>query len=191
MSVSAITTSELQQLFAKEPGTKLLDVRTSGEFESVHVPSAVNFPLDGLDPPAIQKSLGVGADQTLYVICKMGGRSHKACEKFIAAGFSNVVNVKGGTDAWVSNGFPAEHGERSVMSLDRQVRIAAGSLVLIGALLAIFIHPAWAWLSAFIGAGLVFSGVTDTCGMGTVIAKMPWNQPKKKSPAAADCDTGG
>jgi hypothetical protein len=63
--------------------------------------------------------------------------------------------------------------------------------VLIGALLAIFIHPAWAWLSAFIGAGLVFSGVTDTCGMGTVIAKMPWNQPKKKSPAAADCDTGG
>lgn len=99
----------------------------------------------------------------------------KVCQKLEAAGFTKIVNVEGGTSAWQSAGLPVVEGKK-VMSLERQVRIAAGSLVVIGAVVGQFVHPVGYGLSAFIGAGLVFAGVTDTCGMGMMIAKMPWNR---------------
>jgi rhodanese-related sulfurtransferase len=111
----------------------------------------------------------------VYFICRSGSRGRQACEKLSAAGYANVANVEGGTQAWEAAGFPVVRGRKAV-SLERQVRIAAGSLVLIGALLGAFVSPYWIVLPAFIGAGLVFSGITDTCGMGMVLAKMPWNQ---------------
>ena len=114
-------------------------------------------------------------DQELFLICQSGGRSMKVCQKLEDAGFEKVTNVEGGTSAWQSAGLPVIEGKRR-MSLERQVRIAAGSLVVIGAAIGQFVHPAGFGLSAFIGAGLVFAGVTDTCGMGMMIAKMPWNR---------------
>ena len=93
---------------------------------------------------------------------------------FLKAGFSNVVNIEGGTMACVEAGLPVVRGKKAI-SLERQVRIAAGSLVLLGAALS-FVHPAFIGLSAFVGAGLVFAGITDTCGMGLILARMPWNQ---------------
>ena len=99
----------------------------------------------------------------------------KVCQKLEAAGFTNLVNVDGGTSAWQSTGLPVVEGKK-VMSLERQVRIAAGSLVVIGVIVGQFVHPAGFGLSGLIGAGLVFSAVTNTCGMGMLIAKMPWNR---------------
>lgn len=99
----------------------------------------------------------------------------KVCQKLEAAGFTNLVNVDGGTSAWQSAGLPVVEGKK-VMSLERQVRIAAGSLVVIGVIVGQFVHPSGFGLSALIGAGLVFSAVTNTCGMGMLIAKMPWNR---------------
>jgi len=119
--------------------------------------------------------------EPLYLICHAGSRARQACEKFLAAGFTNVVNVEGGTEAYISAGLPVVRGPKTI-SLERQVRIAAGSLVLIGILLAGFVHPAFVALSAFVGAGLVFVGVTDTCGMGMLLARMPWNQATTNSP---------
>ena len=87
---------------------------------------------------------------------------------------------KGGTLAWDKAGLPVQRGQKA-MSLERQVRIAAGSLVFTGAALGFFVHPYFIGLSAFVGAGLVFAGITDTCGMGMMIAKMPWNQIKTRS----------
>jgi rhodanese-related sulfurtransferase len=84
--------------------------------------------------------------------------------------------VEGGTLGWAEAGLPVNRGETKVISLERQVRIAAGALVLGGVLLARFLDPAFIWLSGFIGAGLVFAGITDWCGMGMLIAKAPWNQ---------------
>ena len=84
--------------------------------------------------------------------------------------------------AWEQAGLPMRRGPKAV-SLERQVRIAAGSLVLLGAVLALTVHPWFALLSAFVGAGLVFSGVTDTCGMGMLLARMPWNQVKEQGMA--------
>ena len=96
----------------------------------------------------------------------------KVSQKLEAAGFTNIVNVEGGTSAWHAAGLPVDEG-KNVMSLERQVRIAAGSLVVIGIAIGQFVHPAGFGLSALIGAGLVFSAVTNTCGMGMMIAKMP------------------
>ena len=99
----------------------------------------------------------------------------KVCQKLESAGFEKVVNVEGGTSAWNGAGLPVITG-KNVMSLERQVRIAAGSLVVIGAAVGHFVHPGGFALSTFVGAGLVFAGVTDTCGMGMLIARMPWNR---------------
>jgi hypothetical protein len=112
----------------------------------------------------------------------------KACNKLVAAGFNHVVNVTGGTDAWDKSGLPVVRAEKQVMPLDCQVRVLAGSLVLIGALLSL-LNPWFAILPIFIGSGLVFSGVANTCGMGTMLAMMPWNRVKK--PAGMVCDDGG
>ena len=155
------------------PGAVLLDVRTPAEFESVHAPLARNIPLDRLDPhslPPIFQRDGV----PVAVICQSGSRGRTACEKLTAAGW-HAMNVEGGMSAWVTAGLPVVHG-RKMISLERQVRIIAGLLVLAGVLLGWLVHPGFFGISAFVSAGLMFAGITDFCGMGLLLAKMPWNQ---------------
>ena len=91
------------------------------------------------------------------------------------AGLQNVINVEGGTQACTRTALPLVRGKKA-MSLERQVRIAAGSLVVVGVTLGWFVHPVFFGLSAFVGSGLVFAGITDTCGMGMLLARMPWNR---------------
>lgn len=177
-----MTCRELNDLCRSGQHVELIDVRTPVEFREVHSTYARNVPLDVLKPEEVMKARGAVADQLLYVICRSGNRSSKACEAFVAAGFTNVVNVEGGTSEWDKAGYSVNRGRKAV-SLERQVRIAAGSLVLLGAVLSHFNHPYWIGLSAFVGAGLIFAGITDTCGMGMMLSKMPWNQVKDA------CDT--
>lgn len=176
MSVSTITPQQLAEL-CKQGKIELIDVRTPVEFCEVHVGAARNVPLDRLDPATLMQSRNGSKDEPLYLICRSGSRGRQACEKFLAAGFTNVVHVEGGTLACVESGLPVVRGKKAI-SLERQVRIAAGLLVLLGALLGWLVHPAFIGLSAFVGAGLVIAGVTDTCGMGMMLARMPWNQVK-------------
>jgi len=172
---TAITPTRLAELHKQGKKIELIDVRTPAEYGEVHLEFARNVPLDQLDPKAVI-ARRVDADiEPIYVICHAGGRGRQACEKFAKAGFENVVNVEGGTSACLATDLPLVRGKK-VMSLERQVRIAAGSLVLVGIGLAYFVHPYLIGLSAFVGAGLVFAGVTDTCGMGMMLAKMPWNR---------------
>ncbi len=151
----------------------LIDVRTPAEYREVHVRGARNVPLDRLNAADFKRD-GQHAAAKIYVICQKGGRGATACDQLDAAGVTNAVNVEGGTQACVAAGLPVERGQKTI-SLERQVRIAAGSLVVIGTLLGAFVHPYWLGLAAFVGAGLVFAGVTDTCGMGMLLARMPWN----------------
>jgi rhodanese-related sulfurtransferase len=183
MSVSTITPQQLAELCKGNAKPDLIDVRTPVEFREVHVEVARNVPLDRLDPVALMQARNGSQDEQLYLICRSGNRGRQACEKFLAAGFTNIINVEGGTLACVDAGLPVVRGKKAI-SLERQVRIAAGLLVLLGALLGWFVHPALIGLSAFIGAGLVFAGATDTCGMGMMLARMPWNQVKE---AASGC----
>lgn len=149
----------------------MIDVRTPAEYGSIHADGAVNHPMESLD----LENIPFARNDEIHVICQSGGRSMKVSQKLEAAGFSNIVNIEGGTSAWHGAGLPVVEGKK-VMSLERQVRIAAGSLIVIGAAVGQFVHPGGFGLCAFVGAGLVFAGVTDTCGMGMVIAKMPWNR---------------
>jgi rhodanese-related sulfurtransferase len=182
MHASTISPAQLAELRQAGKPVELIDVRTPVEFREVHVDSARNVPLDQLDPAALMQARNGSADEPLYVICHSGGRGRQACEKFRQAGFSNVINVEGGTTACVSAGLPVVRGRKAV-SLERQVRIAAGTLVLIGVALGWLVHPAFVGLSAFVAAGLIFAGITDTCGMGMILARMPWNQ----VPANSSC----
>jgi rhodanese-related sulfurtransferase len=174
MTVQAISPRELLKLKESGAPLEIIDVRTPLEYREVHVDYACNIPLDTLDPPKVMMNRHSANDAPLYILCRSGGRSKQACHQFITAGFPNVVNVEGGTLACIDAGLPVVRGEK-VFSLERQVRIAAGLLVLVGAALGFLVHPGFFGLSAFVGAGLIFAGVTDSCPMGLLIAKMPWN----------------
>ena len=154
----------------------LLDVRTPAEHAELHVPGVHLMPLDRLDPAQLAGVNGFAKDQPLYVFCRSGGRAKQAAEKLEKDGFSECHVVEGGTMGWAEAGLPVNRGTTKVMSIERQVRIAAGAIVFTGVLLAQFVHPSFIWLSGFIGAGLMFAGITDWCGMGMLIARLPWNQ---------------
>ena len=174
MPTTSISPEKLAELHTKDSSLQLVDVRTPVEFREVHVKFAQNVPLDGLDPHTVMQSRNGHRDEPLYVICRTGSRGQKACEQFHKAGFENVLNVEGGTLACELTSLPLTRGCKAI-SLERQVRIAAGSLVLLGISLS-WVHPGFLGLSAFVGAGLVFAGLTDTCGMAMLLSRMTWNR---------------
>jgi rhodanese-related sulfurtransferase len=174
-NMKTIKPPELQQLLSKRGTLALLDVRTSAEFNAEHVTSARNIPLDQLDPARLVEEAQISKLEPVYLLCRSGGRATRAAEKFAQAGLDNAVVVEGGTQGWIEAGLPVERGTSKIISLERQVRIGAGSLVVLGVLLGIFVHPYFIALPAFVGTGLVFAGATDWCGMGLLLAKAPWN----------------
>jgi rhodanese-related sulfurtransferase len=182
-AVRTISPRAFFEMHAAGKPVELIDVRTPAEFGEVHASCARLVPLDELDPRAVMEGRA-SRGEPLYVICRSGNRAAKACAKFVAAGYPDVVNVEGGTLAWAEAGLPVVRGKEA-MSLERQVRIAAGALVFVGSLLGGLVSPWWFLLSGFVGAGLVFAGITDTCGMAMVLAKMPWN--RAGGPEGASC----
>jgi len=171
---ATISPTELGELLGAGRILEVVDVRTPPEFREVHLVGARNIPLDRLDLKVVAQERR-SQDQPLYIICQSGGRGRQACAMLRSAGADNVVNVEGGTLACVQAGLPVIRGPKTI-SLERQVRIAAGSLVLLGTALGVFVRPGILLLPAFVGAGLVFAGITDTCGMGLMLARMPWNR---------------
>ena len=170
--------AELARLVRDEPATRLLDVRTPAEFETEHIAGAYNVPLDTL--PEHGPEIRASVTDPVVLICRSGQRARKAEQALKDAGRTTLHVLDGGIAAWVAAGQPVRRGVPR-MSLERQVRIAAGALAAIGALLALFVDPLFALLPAFVGSGLVFAGLTDTCAMGMCIAKLPHNRP-------ASCD---
>jgi len=187
--MNTISPKQLHELHEQGRPVHLFDVRTPAEFREVHVAYAQNAPLESLDPAALERRCNGTSDQPIYVMCRSGNRSTKACQALLAAGVDRVVNVEGGTAEWERAGLPVVRGQKTI-SLERQVRIAAGTLVLVGSVLGYLVSPYWIGLSAFVGAGLMFAGITDTCGMGMVLARMPWNQVPAEGDAAENATCG-
>lgn len=183
LNISRISPSQTQEI---QSSALLLDVRTPAEFEEAHISGAVLHPLSNLNPDEVEK-LAAGKSECI-VICKSGNRAGQAAEKLKASNLPKLSVMDGGVTAWEAAGLPLERGQK-MMSLERQVRIAAGTFVLTGALLGYFVNPAWIALSGFVGAGLIFAGITDTCGMGMVLARMPWNN-RCRSSIGSCCGTG-
>ena len=151
---------------------RLLDVRTQAEFETVRIPGAVNLPLDQFQAHAPQLAALHGP---IALTCHSGKRSEQARSLLAACQKLDVIVVEGGTEGWRNAGGEVEFG-RATMSLERQVRIAAGALVAMGSALALGIQPLFAVVPLIMGSGLVFAGITDTCMLGMLLARMPWNR---------------
>ncbi len=170
--IKKITASELKNLLSGGAVVEVVDVREPVEFHSEKLKGSKNKPLSALGKTAIDLS----KHQNIYLMCRSGNRASQAAEKLESLGYQNVLVIEGGLEECKREGIAVETGRAKVWALDRQVRFAAGALVLLGIFLSWALHPAFIGLSLFVGAGLVFSGVTNTCGMGMLLAKMPWNQ---------------
>jgi rhodanese-related sulfurtransferase len=147
-----------------------VDVRSPGEFAARHVPGAVNIPMEQIE--ARMDDLDPGA--SLVLVCHSGQRA-ELCQTWLQARGRDCVTLRGGTRAWAEVGLPLVRTAAARWPLERQVRLAAGLLVLLGAGLAVTVDARWFGLSAFVGAGLTFAGLTGLCPMGNLLARMPWN----------------
>jgi rhodanese-related sulfurtransferase len=153
---------------------RLLDVRTPAEFESVHIPGAYNVPLGTLAEHG--EELRRHVDGPVVLVCRSGSRARQAEEALREIGMTQLHVLDGGMEAWERAGFPVRRGERQRWGLERQVRLVAGSLVLLSVLAGVFVARPLVWIAAMVGAGLVFSAVTNTCGLALLLAKLPYNR---------------
>ncbi len=174
--MTTISVRELHTLQQTQPASAVLDVRTPAEFGALHVAGSRNTPLTSPNLANAVAAAKLTPAEPVYLLCQTGARATLAAETFAREGLTNAVVVDGGVRAWQDAGLPLEIGARSAMSLERQVRIAAGSLVLLGVIGAYIVHPYFIGISAFVGAGLVFAGITDWCGMALLLARLPWNR---------------
>jgi rhodanese-related sulfurtransferase len=150
----------------------LIDVREPSEYAAEHIPDARLLPLSTFDPVRVPQEAG----KKVVLHCVMGMRSAQAGQKLLDAGFTTVYNFRGGVQAWKDAGYATARGQRAPLSLQRQVQIVSGSLVLLGTLLGILASLWFLLLSVVVGVGLVYAGVSGTCGMATLLARLPYNQ---------------
>ncbi len=166
-SLNAATVSSLLTL---EPIT-LIDVREPVEFAESHITGAINLPLSRLQPEQLPQQ----PDRKIILYCRSGQRSHQASQRLAALNLP-LYELQGGLMAWAAAGYPLEKNPQTPISLFRQVQIVAGSLVVVGTVLGAFVSPWFLILSGFVGSGLVFAGVSNTCALGMLLAKLPYNQ---------------
>jgi rhodanese-related sulfurtransferase len=150
----------------------LVDVREFAEYAAGRIPGSRFIPLGQLALRSDELDRGC----TVFMVCRTGRRAAEGRQRLLSLGFNNVICVSGGFAAWQAAGFPVERDERAPWSLERQVRLVAGSIVLLAVLLAVFVAQPFVWLAAFIGAGLAFAAITDSCLMGMMLARLPWNR---------------
>src|SRR5437763_14869776 len=150
----------------------LIDVREPPEYATEHIPGARLLPLSTFDPARVPQETG----KKVVLHCVMGMRSAQAGQKLLDAGYTTVYNFRGGVQAWKEAGYATARGQRIPLSLPRQVQIVSGSLVLLGTLLGVIASPWFLLLSGVVGIGLVHAGVSRSCGMATLLARLPSNQ---------------
>ncbi|MDD1414251.1 rhodanese-like domain-containing protein [Dolichospermum sp. ST_con] len=166
-----VDAATVQQLIQKQK-IQLIDVREPAEYIGEHIPQAQLLPLSKFQPEQI--SLIPGKEIIIY--CQSGNRSNQVAQKLVNSGFTEFRQLTGGIIAWKQSGYPTQINKNAPISLMRQVQIVAGSLVFMGTILGAFVSPWFLILSGFVGAGLVFAGLTNTCAMGMLLAKLPYNQ---------------
>jgi rhodanese-related sulfurtransferase len=157
----------------------LIDIRETDEYAREHIPGSRLVPLSGFDPddfPRDHSKVGV-------FHCNSGNRTCEAAPQILATGFREVFQLEGGLQAWKKAGLAVNVNRKAPISIMRQVQIVAGSMVVLGVLLAVLFSPWFIALSAFVGAGLMFAGISGTCAMANILSIMPWNRPSAASSA--------
>ncbi|MEU9743555.1 rhodanese-like domain-containing protein [Micromonospora chersina] len=170
----------LRELIDAGLAPRLLDVRTPAEFETSHIPGSYNVPLDLLKEH--REELRNHLDEDVVLVCRSGARATQAEQALAGVGLPNLKVLDGGIMAWQAANAPIKRGAPR-WDLERQVRLVAGSIVLASVLGSVFV-PQLKWVAGFIGAGLTFAAVTNTCAMGMMLGKLPYNRG-----ASCDLDT--
>lgn len=172
-----INASELFKQHAPED-LCLVDVRTAAEVRGEALPGIITMPLDELDADKLQAVIDRRSqgEQPIYLICQSGKRAQLAADKLAGKLRQPLIIVDGGMNAIKQTGINYLQSHEPIISLERQVRIVSGALIILGIVLGFIVHAGFFGLSAFVGAGLMFSGITDSCAMGMMIAKAPWNK---------------
>lgn len=156
----------------------LIDIREPDEYAREHIPGSRQVSLSGLDREDFQGK----QDKIAVVLCQSGNRTEQAAGQILGTGFKEVYSLDGGLQAWKAAGLPVSINRKAPIAIMRQVQIAAGGLVLLGVALALFVSPWFVALSAFVGAGLMFAGISGTCAMARLLRLMPWNRPRQETP---------
>jgi rhodanese-related sulfurtransferase len=176
--ISTITPEQLRAAQLRGERPALLDVRTAAEYRAGHIPDAQLIPVGELRPEEVTRRFrhaAPGHQEPLYITCKSGARARQAAERLQLAGYTSLALVEGGTQGWEQAGLPLQRCG-SAISLERQVQIAIGSLLILKVILGFSVHALFFALAAVIGTGLIVAGVTRWCGMAQLIARMPWNR---------------
>nr|WP_225955600.1 rhodanese-like domain-containing protein [Amycolatopsis lexingtonensis] len=170
--VSSLDVASARHLIANNPDTLVVDVRTPAEFGTAHIPEAVNLPLDQVDTHLSRIVDDAGG--RMILVCQGGSRAERCQRVLAAAGLAGTTVLEGGMNAWAAAGAPITRGVPR-WSLERQVRLVAGGIVLLAVLVSLWWLPA-RFLAGLIGAGLALAAVTDTCVLGMLLAKLPYNR---------------
>lgn len=170
--IKQVKAQEINEMIETGNECQVIDVREFHEFEAERIHQSKLMPLSNFERHADE----IDHTKPVYLLCHSGNRARQAADRLLKKGFTDVHVVEGGMQAWASAGLPVVKGETKVWSLERQVRFTAGMLVFSGVLLSVLVWQPLVWLAGFVGAGLVFSAVTDTCGMALMLAKLPWNR---------------
>lgn len=173
ISPSKITPQQADE-WLKKGDAVIIDVREPSEFNEEHITGAICHPVSSLNAAHIH---GIAGGKKIVFQCASGKRAGTACEQYAAAagGNDNVFLMEGSLPGWKQAGLPTQKGA-GVIPLERQVLIAAGSIVLAGVLLSVFAAPAFVWLSGFAGAGMIYAGISGNCMMKKLLMQMPYNR---------------
>ncbi|MCU7729390.1 rhodanese-like domain-containing protein [Actinoplanes sp. KI2] len=169
---ATLDVATLRELVAAGTAPRLIDVRTPAEFETAHVPGSYNVPLDLLREH--RDELRHHLDEQVVLVCRSGQRATQAEQGLRVAGLPNLRILQGGITAWQAAGAPVTTGIPR-WDLERQVRLVAGGIVLLAVLASIAFEPA-KWIAALIGGGLAVAALTNTCAMGMLLSRLPYNR---------------
>ncbi len=161
-----------QQLEAS--AVTVIDVREYPEYAAAAIPGSMPVPLSRVERHAENWP----KDAEIVLVCRSGCRALLAAQKLEKLGFDRVAVLEGGIEAWQRAGLPLQTAQRKPWSLERQVRVVAGSMVLLSAILGLTASPWFFAWTLFVGAGLTFAGISDMCLMATLLGKLPWNRPQ-------------
>lgn len=163
---------------------RLIDVREYPEFAAAAIVGSVLVPLSTIEKKAEDWKKTAG----IVLICRSGRRALDAAQRLEKIGFTDLAVLEGGVEAWQTAGLPVQAAaEHKPWSLERQVRTIAGSMVVLSTILGLTVSPWFFAWALFVGAGLVFAGVSDICLMATLLGKLPWNRPDSASQGGMVC----
>ena len=171
-----ISVQDAYKELIKGDNTIIVDVRTPSEYRSVHIENSKLIPLEKFESVNFKNEFRDSfSHKQVYINCATGIRSKKVCQELLNLGLTDIFLIEGGINAWEKAGLPLKRGKKSI-SIQRQIQIVVGSAVLLGIGLGLTISPYFYLISAFFGGGLLFAGLSNTCMLAILLAKMPWNR---------------